>query len=220
MSAKNKTSEMTLEERKCIYAQRQKERTDKARKDAKKCKREGRASERTMYFFEHIVKSLNLTWVEVADAAGISQQAISSMMIYDDAKLSRVKQILASLGIVITPEFDTDEDTAEKVASSGPCFEIIGDIPSRHKTLDPVVRKALDEPDSNLYFLARFMEDEGITLPSLAEMSGNTLAKMKNAFKVDNIRISAIYQIAVAYDRKILWKLKKLDSPDLEQGGC
>lgn len=172
-------------------------------------KKNGNRSLRRLYFLEHIIKSQKLTWEKVAKKCGVSQQSISWMIISDDAKLSRIKDIMKALDSLISLEYVQDKKV-EIESENGPRVEIRGQL-YLHETIEPIVEEALDE-DKNLYFLARFLTDKHISLLDLSKKTGIPKQYIKRYFEKDDMRISTIYEIAEIYDLKIIWNLDELES--------
>lgn len=180
------------------------------RKKALEDKRNGNKASRRMYFLEHIIKSQSLTWEKVAEKCGVSQQSISWMMVSDDAKLTRVKDILKALDISITLEYVWSKN-AEPESENEQRFEIQGLLCINNAAIDPIVNEALDE-NKNLYFLARFLADSHISVLDFSKKAGIPKQYLKRYFEKDDIRISTIYEIAEACDLKIRWKLGEPNS--------
>ena len=190
-----------------------KERYRDFRKKAQEDKHNSNLESRRMYFLDHIVKSNGLNWQDVAKISGIHQQTLSWMMISDDAKLTRVKEIIGALGGSISPEYKPNFDAETE---SGPSFEIRGRLHVVGVTLDSVVDDTLNHPERNLYFLAKFLKDRRSSLLALSKKTEIPVSYLKWYFKNDDMRISVIYQIAEAYNCRIVWNLGERDSADPE----
>lgn len=171
-------------------------------------KKNGTKSLRRLYFLEHIIKSQKLTWEKVAKKCGVSQQSISWMIISDDTKLSRIKEIMKALGSSISIEYAQKKVELER--ENGQRVEVRGNL-YLHEYIEPIVEDALDK-NKNLYFLARFLADEHISVLDFSKKIGKPKQYIKRYFEKDDMRISTIYEIAEVYDLKIIWNLDKLES--------
>lgn len=200
-----------IEERKIIYNQKQKEKNIIARQRAKQIRENEDITKQRLYFLSHIVKSQNLTWGEVSKKCGLSEQALSWIRIKDDTKLQNLKLILKSLGMQIEPEFATDEDKSIEVELKSESYELIGEIPSIKNfiALDNIVNTSLVNHDE-MYFLARFLTENKITIAQLSKKTNISVASYKNSFEKQNIQISTLYKIAEAYNTKLIWRVKSI----------
>lgn len=198
-----------LAERKKIYDENMKMKVRDAREKAKELKKTTDITQQKLYFLTHIIKSQNLKYSDVTRLSGISQQSLSWMIINDDTKLTNARKILHSLGMELLPEFAEIEKVP--IDFKGLNYEIVGDIPTvkRINSADPIVDKSLDEA-KDLYFLAKFLTENKISLTELSEKTGISVASYRNSFTKQNIMISTLYKIADAYDTKIIWRVKAL----------
>lgn len=180
------------------------DRREKALED----KKNGNKSSRRMYFLEHIIKSRNLTWKKVAEICGLSQQSLSWIMVADDTRLTKVKEIINKLGNSISLEYTKNESVESKHETKNePLFEIRGEL-SANAAIDPIVNESLNE-NKNLYFLARFLANNNLSLLDFSKKVGIPKLYLERYFAKDDIRISTIYQIAEACNLKIIWNLDK-----------
>lgn len=203
-----KPSGIPLEERKIVYAKTQHDRDVEKRQQAKDIKKSGDVTTRRMYFLEHIIKSQGLTWREVADRAGLTQQAVSWIMVSDDTKLQKVKEILAPLKIDITPTYISPSDNTIRIDHRWEDFEVVGFIPriQRSHSSEKIIEESMQAKD-NLYFLSRYLFDNSITLQQLSDKVGISMQTLRNCYATKNIRISQIYDIAEAYGLRVRWQL-------------
>lgn len=196
---------MISEEKRIKYAQTKAE-NERRKKQARKTEAEqGNTDERRLAFFEQIVRSQGYNWKTLADASGMTAQALSWWVsVADDAKYSKVQDVLKSIGIRLEAEF---ERRLPKPTSSN--YKIVGILP-------PVVRKStsssrylLDciENNGRLKFLAEYILDNGYSFQEVCDLAEMEQTSLRFYFLNDDFKVSQIYRLADCLDAIVVWKV-------------
>lgn len=168
--------------------------------------------QKNMNFFVKIVKSLKLSYKQLAELTGYSQQLISWWLMTDDCKLSNIIGVFEKLGMKI--ECSYSPLPGSKYVFTTDKFSIeIGEIPIIEKISENEKNVVIDEAiekNGKLKFLAEFIDALGIGLVAFCKNIGYQYFTVYQWFKKDDIKISKIYDIANITQQKVNWRLTSL----------
>jgi len=207
--SENQDAQSTLTPR-----QEYKKNWDKKKHEASKAAGESETAieQKNMNFFIKIVKSLKLSYKQLSELTGVSQQLISWWLMADDCKLSNIISIFEKIGMKI--ECSYSPLPGSKYVFSTEKFTIeIGELPvietksdnDKNLVIDEAIRK-----NGKLKFLAEFIDGLEIGLVPFCKNIEFQYFTVYQWFKKDDIKISKIYEIANRTQQKVNWKLTSL----------
>lgn len=152
-------------------------------------------SEKRLQFILSLMEVRGVTKHELARMMGVSPQNIFTYLKRDDMKLSYAQEVCSRLGY----------DLSYRLEKDGAARDVVTDI-------EGLVGK---DGLQRLAFLRVAMGRYGIERKDLAERLGLNYTGVNRWFKVDDIAISYLYEIAEAYGLKVRIKatLKREDVP-------
>ena len=178
-------------------------------------------------FLAKILKGLNLNYTDVAKAAGITPQLVAYWFDHDDIKLSRLTYTMESLNISIECSFERIE-TQQEVQIKEDEYEIEMENVLKFKRETSRSGFILDqalESNANLHiifgtanarlvFLAKLIKEMGLSLIDFSNLVNRKYQTIHHYFKVDDIKVSIIYDIARHTGRRVKWRLIPLKTEE------
>lgn len=190
-----------------------KERDRKLREEYKAAKKAGGDTTRRLHFLDQILKTLGYSYNELAERSGYSSQLIGWWMIADNCKYKHLIKVLQSINIGIEPKFEDKEASTEIIKEER--YELRGTLPSLPKKTAKedigsiILNKRLEE-GGDLLFLAQFIKESGLTLSAFCKKIKTDYTCFRRWISTDDIPISKLYEIADAFDKKIIWNIRDL----------
>lgn len=206
-------SNETALDRKKKFTAIKKEHDRQLRDEYKAARTSGENSSRRMYFFDQILKKLGYSYNVLAERSGFSSQLIGWWLVADDCKYSNLVKVLKSINVGIEPTFE-DKDNKNQIINVERC-EVRGTLPPAPKKQckneigSEILKKRLEE-GGNLKFLAEFIRESGITLSAFSRKIKTDYTCFRRWLTIDDIPVSKLYQIAEAFDKKIIWNITDL----------
>lgn len=177
---------------------------------------------KNMAFFLDIIKRLNLNYTDVARAAGITPQLVAYWINHDDIKFSKLIEVLKALKIRVECVY-SDTDDEEEYYNKYPWmhdrnhwfYELDMTSLKNYKNelsgKGSVIDNAISS-NARLKFLALLIKEMNLSLVEFCEKIKRNYQSMHHCFKVDDIKMSIVYDIARKTGRKLIWNLAP-DSP-------
>lgn len=125
----------------------------------------------------------------LSEEIGITQQALSSLFSKDDAKLSRIEQIVRCYGHELKLFFPLRTFPVEGI-----------EIPPPKKTFPNA---------GNLSGLIRYINDSNYSIKYVAGLIPRYPSLLTRAFETGDILMSNLYQVLDALDICVIWKFVK-----------
>ncbi len=147
-------------------------------------------TEKRLQFLHTLLEALNITKVDVAKKMGVTPQNLFNYMRKDDMKLSYAQEIVASLGYKLSVRLEKPGDNTQRIISD--IEELIGE--------DGMLRLAFLKVALRKYDISR------VEIAEKLNLSADGVARW---FRVDDILISYLYQIAEACDMEVVFQMKK-----------
>lgn len=173
-------------------------------------------SEKNMTFLIKILNNLNINYTDLARAAGVTPQLVNYWIEHDDIKLARLIQSMEGLGVRIQCHFQEVEQKAHLELSDN-IFDIQLYNVSKYRKALPgtgfIIEQAIKN-NARLKFLAQLAKDMNLSLIEFSEKIGRNYQSMHHCFKVDDIKISIIYDIARQTGRKVIWQLSPIEKDE------
>lgn len=167
-------------------------------------------TQRRLYFFDQIIRSMGLTQSEFAKITGDSQQKISWMFsTADDASLSYIQDSLAKLKVRITPSFEKKAVSTTIVETSD--IKVIGILPkagngvSKAAYVDECIERG-----GRMTFLAHFIKDSGMNVTNICRKVGMDPSSMRFLFEHDDTKVSMLLKIAKTFDCTLNWSVETI----------
>lgn len=171
---------------------------------------------KNLVFLAKILKGLNLNYTDVAKAAGITPQLVAYWFDHDDIKLSRLTYTMESLNISIECSFERIE-TQQEVQIKEDEYEIEMENVLKFKRETSRSGFILDqalERNARLVFLAKLIKEMGLSLIDFSNLVNRKYQTIHHYFKVDDIKVSIIYDIARHTGRRVKWRLIPLKTEE------
>lgn len=153
------------------------------------------SEEKKLQFLTSLLAVKKVTMADLARQMGVSPQNVQNYFRRDDMKLSYALKFAEALGFDLKFSFERDGKTSETVRL---------DVQSILNSLNGTV--AL----SRLSFLTIAMKLYGIERKDLAEKLGIAYVGVNKWFKVDDIAISYLFEIAELYGLKVCIKADRI----------
>lgn len=198
---------MISEEKRIEYAQTKAENERRKRQARKSETEQGKTGERRLAFFEQIVRTQGYNWKKLAEASGLTAQAISWWVsVADDAKYSKIQEVLAAVGIMLTAKL---ERSLPQPAERGQ-YKIVGVLPPVNRNPTASSRYLIDciENGGRLAFLAQYIMDNRHTFQEVCNLCGMEQTSLRSYFMHDDIKVSQIYRIAQCLDASVTWEVR------------
>lgn len=200
-------------EKKREFSEIKKKHDRKLRDIYKAAKKTGGDSTRRLYFLNQILKTLGYTYNELAERSGYSPQLIGWWIIADNCKYKHLIKVLNTINIGIEPTFENKEENTRIIMEKR--YEVRGTLPPSHKksSKDNIGSNLLNnriEEGGDLLFLAKFIKDTGLTLSAFSKKIKTDYTCFRRWIQTDDIPISKLYEIADAFDKKIIWNIRDI----------
>ena len=205
-------------EKKQLYKKNLDEKKSERKKNLQKRKKGIEASPANLQFLEDIFKAKNIKWSDLENAGILTQQNVHYIRLQDDISLRKLRQMMAELGLNISPEFEgmKADESAINAISVEKNYSIVdednGEIIAEEKAesvLTSYAKKAISE-NHLLAFLATVILSWENSELKLSEKTGIFIKSYQNYFIKDDIKISRINQIGRALDMRIIWRVSKV----------
>ncbi len=147
-------------------------------------------NQKRLQFMHDLLLVLNISKHEMARRLGMSPQNFFTYLKRDDMRLSFAQEIADNLGFELSVRLEREEGDTQEVI----------------KRIEPLVR--CDEK-LRLGFLKITLGIYNITKIELAEKLGLNPGGVFRWFRVDDIAISYLYDIAKAYNLQVIFNLKR-----------
>lgn len=198
-------------EKKAQYALIKKERERSLREQRRLEQESGRTGERRMAFLVNIFKSLGYTQEEFSHATGVSSQMLSwYISVSDDCQLSKVYSMLRSVGVKASVGLEKPKAPPVREVrwtGTGVRCRIEGTLPVQQAGQDYPRYLTECGPESRLWFLREFIESTNMGASAFAKTCGLDPSSLRYYFNRDDIKISAIYKIALSLGADIVWTI-------------
>lgn len=176
-------------------------------------------SDKNMNFLVKILKELNINYTDLARAAGVTPQLVAYWIDHDDIKLSRLISALKALNIKIECHFQKIQES-NTIELSDNIYDLQMYNVHRYKKELPgtgfVIENAIAS-NARLKFLAELVKEMNLSLIEFSEEVDRKYQSMHHCFKVDDIKISIIYDIARKTGRRVRWRLSPLKEDEENQ---
>ena len=175
----------------------------------------GKTDERRLAFLVNIYRSLGYTQQSFAAACGVSPQLLNwYTSVTDDCQLSRLGQMLSSIGLHFGVKLDggTDRGIPTEGVGNGVKYRIEGSLAGMKQgtTLPQYIVDC--QPGARLHFLKRFIEDRHESAAEFARTVGIDLTSLRYYFVHDDMKVSALYKMAQATGAEIVWVIRGEDT--------
>lgn len=217
---KPKEGRALTKERRDVYNRQRRERY-RIRKNERRQERETNSySERRLHFIRVIMAQKHITQAQLAQIMGTTRQAINEVfMVNDDAKLSKVKQMLNACGCSCSVQLSTKETDVVKKKPK-PLYEFKGDFEWEESSWLSTPERFISYPESiqncpptaTLRFLADFIVSSQLNFSSFCELVGISRQRIGYAFTADDISLSLLCRIANRCQATIVWEINNNDS--------
>lgn len=176
-------------------------------------------SDKNMNFLVKILKELNINYTDLARAAGVTPQLVAYWIDHDDIKLSRLISAMKALNIKIECHFQKIQES-NTIELSDNIYDLQMYNVHRYKKELPgtgfVIENAIAS-NARLKFLAELVKEMNLSLIDFSEEVDRKYQSMHHCFKVDDIKISIIYDIARKTGRRVRWRLSPLKEDEENQ---
>lgn len=176
-------------------------------------------SDKNMNFLVKILKELNINYTDLARAAGVTPQLVAYWIDHDDIKLSRLISAMKALNIKIECHFQKIQES-NTIELSDNIYDLQMYNVHRYKKELPgtgfVIENAIAS-NARLKFLAELVKEMNLSLIEFSEEVDRKYQSMHHCFKVDDIKISIIYDIARKTGRRVKWRLSPLKEDEENQ---
>ena len=216
--SKPKEGRALTKERRDMYNRQRRERY-RLRKNERRLELETNSySERRLHFIRVIMAQKHITQVQLAQRMGTTRQAIHEVFtVNDDAKLSKVKQMLNACGCSCSVQLSTKETD---VVKKKPLYEFKGDFEWEESSWLSTPESFISYPESiqncqpkaALRFLADFIVSSQLNFSNFCKLVGISRQRIGYAFTADDISLSLLCQIANRCQATIVWEINNTDS--------
>ncbi len=213
-SKQDKPEESGLsQERRDEYNRRRRELYKQRKNERKEEKETNTFTERRLHFIRVVMQQRRISQTDMAEKLGITRQAVNWMFtVTDDMHLTMIKRILSICQCTCSVEMVPEEE--EKIQKKA-TFEFKGSFTPEGTSWNAVPAEFIKypesiencPPDANLRFLADFIMSTQMNVTQFSNKTKISRQNLAYAFKIDDIRLSTLCQIANYLNAKLVWEI-------------
>lgn len=179
------------------------------RKLLKEQTRNGNEESKRLWFVSAILKSKGVKRQEIASALQVTPQNLSYIFtVQDDCYLDTVQKILDYVGISCKVIIEMERTKEESVGKKKQKYLFRGNFSIEKEPLCPSFITACPK-NARLRFLADAIMATGLPFSEFLKKVNMYYSTVQNYFHNDNIKVSALCNIARYLDAKIVWDLNE-----------